>query len=112
MPNSKIHLRIKFVLLRKANRKDIYLFQFFSGILDPDTINSPNDSFFNWINIFYSLEKKIYKDAKVISFVYDVTVFNNKYDLNETNRIDEGAKVSVNLNYPFFNIFQQKTLLI
>ena len=47
MPNTKIHLRIKFVLLRKANRKDIYLFQFISGILDPDTINSSNDSFFN-----------------------------------------------------------------
>ena len=112
MPNTKIHLRIKFVLLRKANRKDIYLFQFISGILDPDTINSPNDSFFNWINIFYSLEKKIYKDAKAISFVYDVTVFNNKYDLNETNRINEGAKVSVNLYCLFFNKFQQKTLLI
>ena len=112
MPNTKIHLRIKFVLLRKANRKDIYLFQFISGILDPDTINSPNDSFFNWINIFYSLEKIFYKDIKAISLVYDVTVFENKYDLNETNRIDEGAKVSVNLYCPFFNIFQQKTLLI
>ena len=112
MHNTKMHLRTKFVLLGKANLIDRFLFQFISGILDPDTINSPNDSFFNWINIFYSLEKKIYKDAKAISFVYDVTVFNNKYDLNETNRINEGAKVSVNLYCLFFNIFQQKTLLI
>ena len=63
----------------------------------PRYYNSPNDSFFNRINIFYSLEKIFYKDAKAISFVYEVTVFNNKYDLNETNRIDEGAKVPVNL---------------
>ena len=92
MPNTKIHLRIKLVLLRKANWKDIFLFQFISGIFDSDTVKSPNDSLFNWINIFYSLEKIFYKDAKAISFVYDVTVFENKYDLNETNRIDEESK--------------------
>ena len=108
MPNTKIHLRIKFVLLRKANRKDIYLFQFISGILDPDTINSPNDSFFNWINIFYSLEKKIYKDAKAISFVYDVTVLENKYDLNETNRIDVKAKSSSKSKLAIFQYISAK----
>ena len=94
MPITKIHLRIKLVLLRKANLKDIYLFQFISSIFVPDTVNSPNDSLFNRINIFYSLEKIFYKDSKAISFVCDVTVFENKYDLNETNRIDEEAKSS------------------
>ena len=80
---------------------DIFLFQFISSIFVPDTVNSPNDSLFNRINIFYSLEKIFYKDAKAISFVYDVTIIGNKYDLNETNWIDEGAKVPVNLYCQF-----------
>ena len=39
MPNTKIHLRIKLVLLRKANLKDIFLFKFISGIFAPNIIN-------------------------------------------------------------------------
>ena len=47
MPNTKIHLRIKLVLLRKANLIDIFLFQFISSIFVPDTVKSPNNSLFN-----------------------------------------------------------------
>ena len=94
MPNTKIHLRTKLVLLGKANLIDIFLFQFISSIFVPDTVKSPNDSLFNWINIFYSLEKIFYKDIKAFSLVYDFIVFENKYDSNETNRIDEEAKSS------------------
>ena len=65
MPNTKIHLRIRLDLLRKANLKDIFLFKFISGIFDPDTVNSlmPHSStesiyFILWKKYFIKMQKQ------------------------------------------------------